>query len=229
MDMHRRTAAIVIAACTMTVAVAAACGSDAEEASPATSGAPPVSVSPPTTTAIATTTTAVVTTAPPTTSPPTPTTLDLATLQAEVEADYREAVAAFRRAQQDPTNPQLVTEALSWRTGSSQQRLADLLGSMASGNERILPEPLAEPTITVEVPAVISPTDGELVELTTCDLDPWVLVEIGTGPGGSDAVIDDNIYAYRNVTRLRLQNSRWVIDEGIEIGTWVGATSCDAY
>ncbi|MCU0261456.1 MAG: hypothetical protein MUE78_10585, partial [Ilumatobacteraceae bacterium] len=169
MDMHRRTAAIVIAACTMTVAVAAACGSDAEEASPATSGAPPVSVSPPTTTAIATTTTAVVTTAPPTTSPPTPTTLDLATLQAEVEADYREAVAAFRRAQQDPTNPQLVTEALSWAVGTNHDFIANRLTQMAADGLRGLPEPLRDPTIIIEVPPVARPGSTTEFEIQTCE------------------------------------------------------------
>jgi hypothetical protein len=227
MNMSRRMGAALIAACVMTVA---ACGS-AEDTptggeSPS-SVAPPGSSSPPATTQPVTPTTQPVTTPSPTTPPAPPTTeFDLATVQAQVEADYREAVATFRRAQQDPTNPELVEAALAWTSGSSLATTQTMLLQLAMDGLRSEPEPLREPTITIEVPPVPKPGSTTEFEIQTCEIDPWVLVETGTGPGGSDAVVDDNIYAYRNIVRLRADGARWLTAEVIEIGTWVGVTEC---
>jgi hypothetical protein len=235
MNMSRRTAATLIAACTMTMAVATACGKD-EEASRATAATSRASTpSTPSTSSTSPQTTDVTTSSvapPPTTPPPVSaaptTTADLATVQAQVEADYREAVAAFRRAQQDPTDPAAVAEALSWRVEPNLTAITNRLTDMAINNERGLPEPLRDPTITIEVPPVARPGSTTEFEIQTCEIDPWVLVETGTGPGGSDAVIDDNIYAYRNVVRLVLVDGAWRTSNVIEIGNWVGAETCGA-
>jgi hypothetical protein len=231
MNRTRRNLATAVAVACLT---AAACSDDdpdttAPTDAPTTTAATTTTT---TTTIVApTTSTAPTTTPPTTTAPPTDpptTTIDLPALQAEVEAAYREAWELYIRAGKSPSDSLAVDAALSRRSGEARTLAAEALGELAELNQRITDNPQLPGAVAVERPAVLDPADRDRAEIQVCEIDPWIRVEIGTGPGGSDAVVDSETYAYRSVERLVRIDGEWLLEESILLGEWVGISQCPA-
>jgi hypothetical protein len=219
----RRNVAIVAAAAMLTTG---ACTGGDTETDPTNPTAPPTSV---TSDATTTTTRGPDTTVAPTTAASTlpPTTLDpAAQLAAEVEADFREANDLLNAALMDPTDEVKVQAALEARTGFARESLEAEIQRYREGNLAIRESETVEATLTIEQPATLIPPSSDVVELVRCEIDPWVVVEVGAGPQGSDALVDDNVYARRSKIFLRRVDGTWKIEGGNREAEWVGVTEC---
>lgn len=218
--MTRRGTVIAAAVAT---AVIAACSSSGNTVS-TTPPAPPTVVTPtepdPTTTVAPTTTESPATTT---------TTIDPAeSLAADVEADYREAYHLGKEASQDPSNGKLEQAALDLRLGVIRDNFAKKLTAYRDLNQAIRPNDAIPATITVEVPAHLILPSTDVAELQVCEIDSWIVVEVGSGPSGSDAVVNADVGAYRSQIFMRKIDDTWKYEGGNEIGRWEGVTACPA-
>ena len=208
----------------------AACGGGGDEAAQGTESAPvSASESVETTADIPSTsaaTTSTTTTAPTTTNAPT-TTIDPAeALAAEVEADFRRARELELFASMDPTDQEAVDAALDARIGPDREALADYFEELIDRGRAIRPNPQVDGSSTIESPAGLVLADSGVAELQECEIDPWILVEVAGAPDGSDAIVDDGVYAYRRIVILRMTDAGWAIEGARILGQWVGATEC---
>jgi hypothetical protein len=199
--------------------LASCAGSDeaAPDTTPEVSTTAATTVPDPTTTSVA-----------PTTEAPTTTTDPTAALAAQVEADYREAIRLGDEASGDPFDRALEEAALERRLGVVRENFAARLADYRDSNYAIRPSESVPATITVEVPARLVPPSDDVAEMLVCEVDSWVLVEVGAGPDQSDAVVDSEINAYRAQVFLRLVDGIWRYEGGNDLASWEGATSCPA-
>jgi hypothetical protein len=214
-SMARKGSVLVLASAMLTLA---ACSSDGE-ATPATSATPAPAT-------VATTTAAPTTSAPSTTQPPT-TTIDPAVVLAdEVEADYREAIRLGDEALQEPFDATREMAALDRRLGVVQENFAERLARYRAENLAIRENEAIPATIVVEQPARLIPPSGDVIEMQVCEVDSWILVEVGAGPNGTDAVVNPDVVAYRAQVFMRNVDGVWRYEGGNDLASWEGATSC---
>jgi hypothetical protein len=238
------TAAVVLVACNSggqnaapltTIATAPPSTSVPTTTAPPTTAAPttertatsPVATTqPPTSVPVAT----IPPTAPPATSPPTapPSTLDPEdqAMAEAVERDWREAMRLFREAQMNPTDATALERVLAHVTAEWTDRTRRFIARLAESNLRILAEPQLDPTLTVESGPVPVPFTSDEVAIVGCEIDPWVLVEVGTGPGGTDTVVNQTVIAYRHEVRLRFEGGIWKIVQVNLIEKWEDTSRC---
>lgn len=215
--MARRGSAIVVA-----LGLLAACSSNGD-ASPAaeTTSVPPTAPSstdaPTTTTGSASTSTIA---APPTTIDPAD------SLAAEVEADFLEADRLGREASMDPFDRDKEVAALDRRLGVIRDNFAARLADYRTNNYAIRANDAIPASITVEVPALLVVDNGDVAEMQICEVDSWILVEVGAGPNGSDAIVDSEVVASRSVVFLRNSEEVWLYEGGAVVDEWEGATTC---
>ena len=213
--MSRRRNVLVPVA--VAVALAACSGSD--ESTPTTPSTSPNVV----TTVVSTTTDAPTTTALPTT------TLDpTATLAAEVEADYRETIRRTDEAFMDPTNDDKVAAALDGYVGANREFLERRFIEFREKNWAARPNPNFPSWVDVEVPAELIPPSVDLAQVQICESDSLIVVEVGAGPNGGDAVVDNSVSAYRSTFFLRLVDGRWRSEGSKKLATWEGVATCAA-
>ena len=210
--MARRGSVLVVA-----VTLLAACASDGE-ASPVSSATTPA--------VVATSTAPTTTNAPTTTSTPTTTIDPAVTLAAEVEADLLESFRLANEALQDPFDSDKESAALEGRIGFASEALRARLADYRSHNLAIRLSGVAVASMTVEVPASLVEEGADVAELQTCEVDPWLLVEVGAGPNGSDAIVDSTLSSYRSAVFLRNVDGVWLVEGGTELGLWEGVSEC---
>jgi hypothetical protein len=212
--MARRGSVLVVACA---VSLAAACSSTDGDGSTVTTATPTPTDSDPTTTP-----------APPTTEAPT-TTLDPAqALAAQVEADYREAIRLGDEASRDPFDALREQAALDRRLGVVREKFADRLAHYRENNLAIRENETIPAKIVVEVPArLIAPSD-DVIEMQVCEVDSWILVEVGAGPDGTDAVVNPDMASYRAQIFMRNVDGVWKYEGGNDLESWPGMTSCPA-
>ena len=214
----------------MLTAALAACGGGGDEAAPATESVPvtaPDSVETtgvPTTSASTTTTTSPPTAEPTTTRAPT-TTIDPAeALAAEVEADFLEAERLRIDALMTPTDPSTRDMAVTRRLGLNRQLLEDTLDELESNGLAIREN--SQVTAEQVIERVFVVPGADTAELVRCEVDPWLVVEVGAAPDGTDAIVNDDVLVYRNRVRLLHEDGLWKISEGVQLDVWVGVTEC---
>lgn len=167
------------------------------------------------------------TTDPPTTTAAPTTTLDPASvLAAEVEADFLEADRLGREASMDPFDADKEAAALERRLGVIRNNLAATLADYRANGYAIRANDTTPASITVEVPATLVVEGGDVAELQICEVDSWVLVEVGAGPNGSDAVVNDEVVASRAQIFMRDVDGLWKYEGGAVDAEWEGAASC---
>lgn len=216
--MARKGSVLVLASAVLTLA---ACSSD-DDASPSTT---PESLA---TTSTAAPTTSTSTTAPPTTQATT-TTIDPAqTLAAQVEADFREADRLGREASMDPFDAEKEAAALDRRLGFVRQNFAERLARYRTENLAIRENETIPATIVVEHPARLIPPSSDVIEMQVCEVDSWIVVEVGAGPNGTDAIVNPDVVAYRAQVFMRNVDGSWKYEGGNDLASWEGATSCPA-
>lgn len=164
--------------------------------------------------------------APPTTAAPT-TTIDPAEdLAAQVEADLLEADRLANEALQDPFDAEMEAAALERRTGFLENLLRETLAEYRRLNRALRPNPDVPATVEVEVPAELVLEGGDVAELQVCEVNSWILVEVGAGPSGSDAIVDPNVVAFRTLALMRNVDGTWLVEGGTILGQWEEATEC---
>jgi hypothetical protein len=115
---------------------------------------------------------------------------------------------------------------LDRRTGFAREALQTKLEEYRERNFAIRPSPSVEASVTVEVPAVLAAEGGGVAQIQTCEIDSWIVVEVGAGPNGLDAVVEPTLYAYRTTVFLRSVGGAWRLEGGSELGRWIGVTEC---
>ncbi len=203
----------------------AACSGGSDDATPSTSVVPPTQPSTPPATSVDTplaTTTTSTTIAPATTIDP------AVVLATEVEAGLREYDRLLNEALMDPFDEAKVAAALDASIGFAQEQTTSAIEQYRTDGQAIRPSQVVEASITIEQPATFREGTTEVAQLVSCEIDPWVVVEVGAGPGGTDAIVNDEIYAYRSIVFLRLIEGRWKVEGSEQLSQTVGVTSCPA-
>jgi hypothetical protein len=193
----------------------------------------------PTTTLTAATTTAPTTqppvtttpaTAPPSTVPPMNTLVTPEQIAEAQEADRLMAEAVTRdwtegtrlgiEALFDPSDQAALDRALAYTTDGWTEYTAQFVRSFRDQGQRVLPDPVREPTLTVETTPLAVPFTSDEVTIITCEIDPWVLVD------AQGNVISDRVSAYRDEVRLRLENGIWKTAAEVSLQQWIGGDQC---
>ncbi len=199
---------------------------------------------PPTTTATTTTTSTVAPTTTPTTPPSTPpapptTPIDPATptsftaigdISAEergaIETAFREAFRTFEQALLTPDDEAAVQLAYSYASGTNLEAITAQVEQFRADNQRLRPSDQFEPSRTIlQGPGRLSDAPDEVV-LIVCDFDPWEVVEVGTGPDGSDKLVNDAVSTRRAEVYMRIEDGRWKIYRYRLDRRWEGVTEC---
>jgi hypothetical protein len=213
--MARKGGALILASAVLTLAACSGSDGDASLSTVVATVAP--------TTAAPTTTSAPTTTQAPTT------TIDPAVaLAAEVEADYREAIRLGDEALQDPFDAARETAALDRRLGIIRENFAERLARYRTESLAIRENETVPATIVVEQPARLVPPSDDVIEMQVCEVDSWIVVEVGAGPNGTDAVVNPDVVAYRAQVFMRNVDGVWKYEGGNDLASWEGATSCPA-
>jgi len=176
--MRRRGIVLTLVA----VGTLAGCSSGGDASPAPTTSAPTI---------VATTDPAPPTTAAPTTTDAPTTTVDPAVaLAAEVEADYRETLGLTNDAFQEPTDDAAGLAAIDGYVGDAQTFVMERLDEFRSNNWAATPNPSVQADLLAEKPAQRVAAETDLVEMQVCEVDPWIVVERGAGPNGSDVIVD---------------------------------------
>jgi hypothetical protein len=166
------------------------------------------------------------TSAAPTTEVPTTTIDPTAALATQVETDFREADRLGREASMDPFNAEKEAAALDRRLGAIAENLAAKLAEWRELNYALRENPGVPASITVEVPAALVLEGGDVAEMQICEVNPWLVVELGAGPDGSEAVVNAEVSASRAMVFMRLVDGTWFFEGANQIAVWEGATEC---
>ena len=207
--------AVLVSACASDVAAPNTTASEVEVATtpPPTSTEAPATPTTPTT---------------PSTDAPTTTLDPAATLAADVEADLLEAFRLGREASMDPFNADKEAAAMDRRLGVIAENFAANLADYRARNYAIRENPTVPASVTVEVPASLVLDGADVAELQICEVDSWIVVEVGAGPNGTDAVVNPDVTSYRSMVFLRRVDGLWRFEGGTEIGRWEGGGGCPA-
>jgi hypothetical protein len=220
----RRT---VVALATATGLLLAACSNDDGEAAP-DSVEPPASDAPAPTDPTTVATDPPTTTAATTTSDAPTTTVDPAAALADLIKQTRLAAEEARSAAlADPSNADLRTAIANFRTGGALARAIATLDDLVANGQVVRRNPANPTTITFEGKLQLpAGPDGAEAHLIECRVDSDVLYEVGTGPNGTDVLINDTVIAERLRTRYVLEGGTWKIEGGEQLGSWTGASTC---
>jgi hypothetical protein len=80
--------------------------------------------------------------------------------------------------------------------------------------------------VTVEGQPVFLGSNNEVAQVQICEVDSWIVVEVGAGPAGADAIVSPDVVAYRSSVFMRNVEGTWLFEGGNEIGRWQGGTEC---
>ena len=136
----------------------------------------------------------------PTTTEASTTTIDPATtLAAEVEADLLEAFRLGARSlagslQRSEGGRQLSNVGSASSPRSFKRSLADY----RTKDYAIRPNESIPASVTIEGRRTSSDRTTEVRRVQVCEVDSWILVEVGAGPNGTDAIVDPDVLAYRS-------------------------------
>jgi hypothetical protein len=145
---------------------------------------------------------------------------------AAVEADLLEAFRLGDEALQDPSDEQAEAAALDRRLGFIAERFAQTLAEYRTKNYAIRPNVDVPESVTVELPPTFLGADGEVAEVQICEINSWILVEVGAGPNGTDAVVNPDVIATRAMIFMRLIDGTWRFEGSNLIQEWFGADEC---
>ena len=93
----------------------------------------------------------------------------------------------------DPFDAEKEAAALDRRLGVIAENLAAKLAEWREMNYALRANPDVPASITVEIPATLVLEGGDVAELQICEVDSWIVVEVGAGPNGSDAIVNAEV------------------------------------
>lgn len=144
---------------------------------------------------------------------------------ADVVAAATEAWSLLNAARLDPS-PAVIDAALAAYTGKSKDAVTELLTSYGVTGQVSRTDEAAPATVVPYPDTVTVSNDGGEATVEVCEVDTNVLVQPGTGEGGTDVVVDDAIASHRVRVTLRLVDGVWLESDGEILDTFEDATSC---
>jgi len=166
---------------------------------------------------------------PPPTTTAGPTTLDpVATEEALIAQRVQEIQAVRLNAYNNLDAPGNV-EALdaSFTDGGDARAVVESdLQALRDQGWRLRPNPDLPNSLTIEDIRVLDGPPSTAADVQVCVIDPAVLYEPGGGPDGSDAVVNDEVYAGRLVWHLVLEDGAWELALVDTLDEWIGASAC---
>jgi hypothetical protein len=179
----------------------------------------------------------VVTTAPPvpTTAPlavattaPLPTDMDGLTDEqiVAIDRDFREGFRLLYAALENPSDDAAVQAAYAYTTGFDRDTTTPGIFSLYfDNNRRLVRIPTVAPSFFIEQgPSLVSGPDH--VALFLCEVAPYEVFEIGTGPDGSDTLVRGGAVTQRIGVELRFDDGIWKRSSVSLEGEWDGAIRC---
>ena len=124
----------------------------------------------------------------------------------------------------DPFDAEKEAAALDRRLGVIRDNLARHAGRLPRTNYAIRENADDPASITVEVPPVLVVEGGDVAEMQICEVDSWILVEVGAGPNGADAIVNPDV-ASDSVDGLHAECRRTVENRGRKPDRPVGGTA----
>jgi hypothetical protein len=215
--MRKAVAVAVFAA----FVVGACSGSDEAASTGPTVAELATTVTEPATTTEAPATSAVVET----TIAPTTTVDDQARLRAAEQA-YIAAWEAYHAAILDPSDPDLRAEVERLFAGPNLEGFVDGLDGFVEAGVIARPHPDVPADVSILAHAKEVPGESDLIDLVGCEVNSEWYVEVGTAPDGSDAIVRDEIFVYRVLTRMRLIEGQWRSESGETLSERVGNVPC---
>ena len=222
-DRPARLAATLAAALAITTAAACTDGQATAPTNPPTTNATTATTAPPTT-STSTTTPAPTTSA--TTAPST--TIDEATIRANIEQAYFDALDAYDRAIQNPA------DSVS-RERLRQSYVDPNLGSILATLDRLVEEG-AVAQLNLDLPnaatilegPVLLPDNPNRADLVVCEVRTDRYVKPGAGPGGVDVLVSDEIVVARILARMELVDGTWRSRSGERLANLATPDDCES-
>jgi hypothetical protein len=203
------------------LAVGACSGSDeAATTEPTTTSAPATTLPESTTTTEAATTTVVETTAAP------PTTVDDEARLRAAEQAYIAAWEAYHAAILDPSDPDLRAAVERTNTPGAFEVASSVLDQFVVAGIVAKPHPEILAEVSVLSNAMFVPGEADLADLISCEINSEAYYEIGTAPDGSDALVRDDVFVVRSLTRIEWDGENWRLHSGETLSERVGAVGC---
>lgn len=140
-----------------------------------------------------------------------------------MRADFLAMWAAFDAAIREPTNDALREDFLGWLIGEMRSAVGIVDDYRRDG---LAARPRDDIPARVDI-ELVSVT-GDTAEVTVCELDSDIVVEIGSAPDGSDAIVDDSISSRRFIASLERQPEGWLVSNLRVLDEWSGEVTCDA-
>ena len=152
----------------------------------------------------------------------------------EVEPEVEQAVvdaatgawALLDAARTDPSDQDKIDAAIAAYTGPAARTVTELLTNYGVTGQVSRPDTDTPATIVPYPDTVEVATGGDEATVELCEVDTNVLVQPGTGEGGSDVVVDDDVASHRLEVTLRLVDGVWLESAGEILETFEGATTC---
>jgi hypothetical protein len=209
-----RTSVLTLVAASLVIAACSA-GDDAD-----VTVAPTLADTTPTTADTTTTTTSESTT-PPTSAPA----IDQAAQQQAVIDAALASWEAFNEAKLDPTNEAKLDRIVDLHNGALEARMVEVIGNFRVLNQASRTNEALPAEIVVDRESVVVREGTATVEF--CEVNSNVLVEVGAGPNGVDAIIDDSTRTVVSRLVLQLSEDNWIAVEGERVRSDDEATTCD--
>lgn len=165
---------------------------------------------------------------PPTTTAP-PTTIDpIAAEEAAVAARVLEidSVRWDSVVNLDAPGNAEVLDAHYTDAGVARAVLESDLQALRDEGWRVRERPELPQSLTVEGVVLVDGPPATRADATVCIVDSTILYEPAGAPDGSDAIVDDEIVAYRSVQHLLFEDGAWQLDEVETIDEWTGVAEC---
>jgi len=206
-----------------TTMVLAACSGSDESAETSQ----PMATPPPSTinTTIPATTTSTTTTIPETTNSPTTAPDDPVRLKAAGDA-YIASWEAYHAAILDPANPDLRAAYKRTAIGPVLESGVGALDNYASSNFVARSNPDVPARVSLMSDVLVVPGETDLVDVVVCEINSESYFEVGSAPGGGDALIQDEIIVLRLLVRLRLIDGQWKVESGETLSRLSGDVEC---
>jgi hypothetical protein len=163
-----------------------------------------------------------------TTTTLTPTTIDpLAAEEAAVSEAAEQARLARTNALVNPDDPAALAalDRFYVSDGPARAEVDRSLADLASQGWSVRTHPTVPETVTVEQ-ITFSGTPPTQAALVVCIIDPAIVYEPNSAPGGGETIIDDTVYAYRSVYQMSKVDGAWKLSDVSLIEEWQGVDQC---
>jgi hypothetical protein len=163
-----------------------------------------------------------------TTAAPTTTIDPLAAEEAAVSEAAVQARLARLNALVNPNNPAALAVLDQYYVPDSPARaeVDKSLGDLAREGWAVRPHPSVPDSVTVEEITFEPATPPTQATLVVCIIDSGIVYEPNAAPDGSDAIVNDIVYAARSTYRMSKVEGGWKLADISLLTEWQGMAEC---